>query len=1158
MVSFDNLKKALKEWDTANTSSLNQPLSDTQYNAGFDILMHGAEWTSYQDFIIPQLNELLTSLLKSRSSLSVLEIGPGSKSILGYLPIHLRRKIKTYTAFEPNLLSATRLEDWLCSSSRLGSPLPLLERPPNIYRAPFALDIEPRVDTQTNDGRGFNLVLFCHSMYGMNPKHKFVRHALDLLVQGPEDGKVVIFHRDEALDLDGLACERTAIFPTAIVTVDNDDEILDNFVPFIGGYVKQDVEADEAVRSAWIKICRALTCNEETRQSYLSFSSPQRMVSFNRRSIDLPNQNSQSGQMRTKRKVKNWEARLHQPTDVFKPTTVQQVQQLVQWALEHNFGLTIIGGGHSGHCMWPNVVSVDMEALNQVHIIKSSDDVGKTDNYSTSNYLVVAEAGCKTGDIVRKVTPSGFAVPLGSRPSVGAGLWLQGGIGHLTRLHGLACDSIVGAVIVSVDSGQVFYVGQVPTEYVPAGGVRPKDETDLLWAIRGAGTNFGVVISVTFKAYPAPTYSVRNWVFPMRSKTSARKILSDVDSISKNLPQNWSIDAYLYWDFDQLHIGVTTFEVSTTIPEAETPKFLTSILGLENKHKMVDGVGLFETEMYMSEMHGGHGCGKTSSFKRCLFLKSIAQVNIANILLAAIYARPSPLCYFHLLQGGAAVHNIATEATAFGCRDWKFACVITGVWPCDQNGTETAQTAVQWVYDVGKNLLPFCCGVYGADLGPDPRDKALAAKAFGPNLPRLASLKRTLDPQNVIAYACPLQEPLVKQKLVILVTGDSAAGKDYCADIFVSEITACPYQAYTACSASISDVTKREYATATGADPDRLLSDRSYKEKHRQALTVFYHDQVARRPQLPMEHFQNIVHEFGDVDVLLITGMRDEAPVATFAHLVPDRRLLDVQIKASQEMQSTRKEYHSGGNDNDENKNARSKSELNSKALRYRPSLIFDNEKDGSEAAKTFAKQYLLPFLHDDLARLAGMVRAVPDSPRPGILFRHVLDISQQAGGLTLVTTLLQNHFSGEWTKVDRLVCCETGGYVFASPLAMMLGMPLALIRESGKLPPPTISTPKSPSHISSTGLQESKEKRFEMNQDLVSKGTSVVIVDDVLATGKTLCAVLQLLIKAGVCVEDISIMVVAEFPVHRGREMLRQQGFGAANIQSLLVFNGF
>jgi adenine/guanine phosphoribosyltransferase-like PRPP-binding protein len=63
--------------------------------------------------------------------------------------------------------------------------------------------------------------------------------------------------------------------------------------------------------------------------------------------------------------------------------------------------------------------------------------------------------------------------------------------------------------------------------------------------------------------------------------------------------------------------------------------------------------------------------------------------------------------------------------------------------------------------------------------------------------------------------------------------------------------------------------------------------------------------------------------------------------------------------------------------------------------------------------------------------------------------------------------------------------------------------------------------------------------------------------MDDVLSTGETLCAVLQLLVEAGIGAKDVSIMVVAEFPVHRSRELLRQRGFGSVNIQSLLVLGG-
>lgn len=460
---------------------------------------------------------------------------------------------------------------------------------------------------------------------------------------------------------------------------------------------------------------------------------------------------------------------------------------------------------------------------------------------------------------------------------------------------------------------------------------------------------------------------------------------------------------------------------------------------------------------------------------------------------------------------------------------------------------------MQWVYNVAGDLLPLSSGAYGADLGPDPRDAALAAKAFGPNRPRLARLKHSLDPRNVLAYACPLPKAPMEPKLIILVTGESCAGKDYCAEAWVSVFTTCTHKSLTARAVSISDATKREYAAATGADLNRLLWDRAYKEQHRPALTTFFQGQVHQRPRLPEEHFLNVVYSAADVDVLLITGMRDEAPVAALSHLVPDSRLLEIRIKASEKTRKVRRGCHGGDENIDNNKDNKD----GNNSLDYRPSLIFDNDTTGNEAAKRFAEHYLLPFVHKDLQRLAHMVRQVPDFPCLGIDFRHVLGISQQPGGLALCTSLLQTHFTGDWSKVGAVACCEAGGFVYASALASWVDVPLVLIREAGKLPPPTVSVIKPSSHISSLASDNSEEKRIEMERDAVPRGTSVVVVDDVLSTGETLCAVLQLLHEAGIRAEDVSIMVVVEFPVQRGREMLRQRGFGRINIQSLLIFGG-
>lgn len=1153
MATLESLKQALRQKAKATASSPKQPLSDKQYSAGFDVLVRGSGWLTYQDFIIPQLSQLLAPLFNSHIHISALEIGPGPKSLLGYLPGRLRRKVRKYTAFEPNGLFATRLEEWLCSTAETESPLPCLEIPPTIHRIPFVLS-GTSAGTRDNDEK-YDIILFCHSMYNMKPKHRFIERALEMLVERPQGGMVAVFHRDGALHLDGLVCHQTASFPTAVVSVANDDEVLDCFAPFIAGFTIQDVDVDKAIRVDWRKVCRALGRREEAHPDHLLFSSPNVMATFTQHAITLPELTAQVPLMKGDKTIKNREARLHHPASIIRPTEVRHVQQCVRWALKHGVSLAVVGGGHSGHCLRPNVVSVDMGAFDQVHILTVGEDGG--DFGSDSGFLVVAEAGCRTGDIIRKTVAAGVTVPLGARPSVGAGLWLQGGIGHLARLHGLACDAIVGAVVVSVDSSQVFCVGCVPSQYRPVGAVRPENESDLLWAMKGAGTNFGIVVSVTFKSYAAPIYLTRNWVVPLSDNLEARLKLSDFDKlVARKLHWNCSADAYLYWDAGQLHLGVTMFESSTTRLNfaTPTPTPVAAIWGPEDDFKAVDGVGLFETEMYVSGMHGGHGGGKTSSFKRCLFLKCIGEANVAERLVAAVETCPSPLCYLHLLQGGGAVGVVAVDATAFGCRDWDFACVITGVWPRDQDGTEAARSAVRWVYNVAGDLLSLSSGAYGADLGPDPRDAALAAKAFGPNRQRLAGLKHSLDPRNVLAYACPLSKAPMEQKLIILVTGESCAGKDYSADVWVSVFIRSTHRNLTARAVSISDAIKREYAAATGVDLGRLLRDRAYKEQHRPALTTFFQGQVRQRPRLLEEHFLNVVYGAVDVDVLLITGMREEAPVTALSHLVPDSRLIEVYVQSSEQTRRIRRGCQGGDGNGDDNKDSNI-SGSNLTTLDYRPSLIFDNETTGNEAAKMFAEHYLLPFVHKDLQQLAQMVRQVPNFPCPGIEFRHVLGISQQPGGLVLCTYLLQTHFTGDWVKVDAVACCEAGGFVYASALASRVDVPLVLIREAGKLPPPTVSVIKPSSHISSLASNNSKEKRIEMERDVVPRGASVVVVDDVLSTGETLCAVLQLLDEAGISAEDVSIMVVAEFPVQRGRELLRQRGFGKINIQSLLIF---
>ena len=109
---------------------------------------------------------------------------------------------------------------------------------------------------------------------------------------------------------------------------------------------------------------------------------------------------------------------------------------------------------------------------------------------------------------------------------------------------------------------------------------------------------------------------------------------------------------------------------------------------------------------------------------------------------------------------------------------------------------------------------------------------------------------------------------------------------------------------------SISKAIKREYAVTTSADTSRLLSERAYKEQHRTALTAYFHDRMQHEPQLPQEQFLQVVNGVSNVGVLFITGVRDEAPVATFAPQVPHSRLVEVYVKASARERRLRKGDH--------------------------------------------------------------------------------------------------------------------------------------------------------------------------------------------------------------------------------------------------------
>lgn len=146
---------------------------------------------------------------------------------------------------------------------------------------------------------------------------------------------------------------------------------------------------------------------------------------------------------------------------------------------------------------------------------------------------------------------------------------------------------------------------------------------------------------------------------------------------------------------------------------------------------------------------------------------------------------------------------------------------------------------------------------------------------------------------------------------------------------------------------------------------------------------------------------------------------------------------------------------------------------------------------------------------------LYELVRDVPDFPKPGILFRDITPVLEDPQGLREAVELLTAPFRS--AGVDKVVAVESRGFVLGAPAALALKAGLVLVRKPGKLPGAT--------HRASYQLEYGKDA-LEMHADALARGERALIIDDVLATGGTAAATVELVEQAGARVEGIAFLI--------------------------------
>ena len=166
-------------------------------------------------------------------------------------------------------------------------------------------------------------------------------------------------------------------------------------------------------------------------------------------------------------------------------------------------------------------------------------------------------------------------------------------------------------------------------------------------------------------------------------------------------------------------------------------------------------------------------------------------------------------------------------------------------------------------------------------------------------------------------------------------------------------------------------------------------------------------------------------------------------------------------------------------------------------------------------------------------------VRSIPDFPEPGIIFRDVTSVLQDADGLALAINLMQERLEG--IEFDLVVGPESRGFIFGVPIAYNLHKPFIPIRKKGKLPCETVSVEYE---------LESGRAELEIPQDAIKPGQTVVIIDDLMATGGTNEAMIRLVEKLGG--EVVKAVFLMELSGLKGRERL-----SGHEIDSVIVYPG-
>ena len=404
------------------------------------------------------------------------------------------------------------------------------------------------------------------------------------------------------------------------------------------------------------------------------------------------------------------------PLAIVRPRNATEVAQVVTLARETGLELAVRGGGHSvaGHSTIDGGIVCDLSAMKGLEL----DPERRT---------AWAEAGLTAGEYAEAAAAHGLATGFGDTGSVGiSGITLGGGIGYLVRKHGLTIDDLLAAELVTADGQQVC--------------ADPETNTELFWAIRGGGGNFGVATRFQFRLHELPGIVGGMLLLPATAEVVAG-FVAEAEAAPEELSTIANVMPAPPLPFvpPEHHGRLVVMAMLCYAGEVEAGQravapFRALATPLADMVRPMPYPG-----MYPPEDLSFH----PTAVSHTMFLDTVDQ-GVAETIMAALAASDAAMRAVQLRVLGGAMARVPVGATAFAHRRSPIMANLAAFY----DGPADRAVRQAWVDDLAAALRQGDDGAYVGFLGDE--GEARVRRAYpGATWERLAAVKARYDPTNL-------------------------------------------------------------------------------------------------------------------------------------------------------------------------------------------------------------------------------------------------------------------------------------------------------------------------------------------------------------------------------------------------------------------------